>query len=137
LKGEDKLRFIKTRVNQHVFRQIVLQNYSGKCAISGIDLPELLVASHIVPWATSPGERLNPQNGICLSALYDKAYDNGYIGIDENCVVVVSNALTEKRNQRYFKTWFAPLHNRRLTMPIKYIPDRAFLQYHMDVIFKR
>ena len=49
LKGEVKLREIKTRVNQNVFRQMVISNYTGKCAISGIDIPELLVASHIVP----------------------------------------------------------------------------------------
>ena len=50
LKGETKIREVKTRVNQNFFRQVVLANYSGKCAISGIDIPDLLVASHIVPW---------------------------------------------------------------------------------------
>ena len=47
LKGETKIREVKTRVNQNVFRQIVLANYSGKCAITGINIPDLLVASHI------------------------------------------------------------------------------------------
>jgi putative restriction endonuclease len=79
LKGEYKLREVKTRINQNVFRQIVIANYSGKCAITGIDIQDLLVASHIVPWSKNEKERLNPENGICLSALYDKAYDKGYI----------------------------------------------------------
>lgn len=69
LKGEVKIREVKARVNQNVFRQIVVANYSGKCAITGIDLPELLFASHIIPWAKNEVERLNPENGICLSAL--------------------------------------------------------------------
>ncbi len=93
LKGEYKVREVKTRVNQNVFRQIVIANYSGKCAVSGIDIPDLLVASHIIPWAKNEEERLNPENGICLSPLYDKAYDKGYIGINEKFEILLSNDL--------------------------------------------
>ncbi len=50
VKGEDKVREVKTRVNQNVFRQIILNVYATKCAISGIDIPDLLNASHIIPW---------------------------------------------------------------------------------------
>ncbi len=53
LKGETKIREVKTRVNQNTFRQIVLANYSSKCAISSIDIPDLLIASHIIPWSTN------------------------------------------------------------------------------------
>lgn len=49
MKGETHVREVKTRVNQNVFRKIVLANYDGKCALTGIDIPELLVASHIIP----------------------------------------------------------------------------------------
>lgn len=79
LKGEVKIRAVKTRVNQSVFRQMVLKTYQNRCAISGIDFPELLVAGHIVPWAENEHERLNPENGICLSNLYDRAYDTNFI----------------------------------------------------------
>ncbi|MEN9523817.1 MAG: hypothetical protein RL065_2194, partial [Bacteroidota bacterium] len=61
LKGDVKLREVKIRVNQNVFRQIILANYSNKCAITGIDLPQLLFASHIVPWSKNENERLNPE----------------------------------------------------------------------------
>ncbi|MGM0582958.1 MAG: HNH endonuclease [Bacteroidota bacterium] len=81
LVGEDKTRRIKTRVNQKVFREIVLNNYTTKCAITGIDIPDLLNASHIIPWSKNKNERLNPSNGICLSKLYDAAFDKGLIGI--------------------------------------------------------
>lgn len=69
LKGEYKNREVKTRVNQNVFRQIVLANYNNKCAITGIDIPELLVASHIIPWSKNENVRLNPENGICLGSI--------------------------------------------------------------------
>lgn len=49
LKGETKIREVKTRVNQNFFRKIVIVNYSNKCAITGIDIPDLLFASHIIP----------------------------------------------------------------------------------------
>ena len=59
LKGEFKLREVKTRVNQNVFRQIVMANYDNKCAITGIDISDLLVASHIIPW--SKNEKIKPR----------------------------------------------------------------------------
>ena len=77
LKGETAIRQVKTRVNQSVFRQMVLANYNTKCAITSIDIPELLLASHIMPWSKNEEHRLNPENGICLSALYDMAFDKG------------------------------------------------------------
>ena len=49
--GDTKNCQVKIRVNQNVFRQIVLANYDYKCALTGIDIPELLVASHIIPWS--------------------------------------------------------------------------------------
>lgn len=94
--GEDRIREIKTRVNQNLFRQMVLANYDGKCAISGIDISDLLIASHIIPWSKSEKERLNPENGICLSALYDKAYDIGLITIDVDYKVVFSSRFEKK-----------------------------------------
>jgi putative restriction endonuclease len=136
LKGEDKFRQVKTRVNQHVFRQIVIANYAGKCAISGIDISELLMASHILPWAKDEKERLNPENGICLSSLYDKAYDKGYISINERYEVLFSTALKKKEKEAYYERWFAHLSNEKIALPQKYLPARNFLQYHMDVVFK-
>jgi len=68
--GEERLSLIKTRVNQSVFRQFVLANYNYSCAISGINATDLLVASHIIPWAVNVKERLNPENGLCLSAIH-------------------------------------------------------------------
>ncbi len=136
LKGEDKVREVKTRVNQNVFRQMVLANYAGKCAITGIDISDLLVASHILPWAKHEEERLNPENGICLSALYDKAYDKGYIGINEKFEVVVSHALKKKTKEKYHEKFFAFLPGLKITLPQKYYPKKEFLQFHLDVVFK-
>ncbi len=137
LKGETKLREVKTRVNQNVFRQIVVANYSGKCAITGIDLPELLFASHIVPWAKNENERLNPENGICLSALYDKAFDKGLIGLNEKYEVIISSRLKKKNDANYYGKYFAPIEKQSICLPQRYLPKREFIQYHLDEIFDK
>jgi len=136
LKGETKVREVKTRVNQNVFRQIVLSNYNNKCAITGIDIPDLLFASHIIPWAQNKNERLNPENGICLSALYDRAFDKGYIGITEKYQVVLSIDLKKKIRQEYFSKYFAPIEGASIFLPRKYLPNKDFLKFHSNTIFK-
>lgn len=136
LKGEYKLREVKTRVNQNVFRQIVIANYNGKCAITGIDIPDLLVASHIIPWSKNETQRLNPENGICLSPLYDRAYDKGYIGITEKFEIVLSSVLQKRQKEEYHTKQFAFLKGFKIILPTKYLPKKEFLQYHMDSIFK-
>ena len=135
LKGETIIREVKTRVNQSVFREMVLANYSTKCAITGIDLPQLLLASHIIPWSKNEEHRLNPENGICLSALYDKAFDKGIIGINQKYQVVLSSQLKKKSQMDYYQTHFAPVENLKITEPMKYLPKKEFLEYHMDSIF--
>lgn len=137
LKGETKLREVKTRVNQNVFRQIVVANYSGKCAITGIDIPELLFASHIIPWAKNEEERLNPENGICLSALYDKAYDKGFIAVNDRFEVLISSDLKKKSKHEYYPKYFSHLENEKIILPQKYLPNKEFLQYHLDEIFSK
>lgn len=137
LKGETKIREVKTRVNQNVFRQIVIANYSGKCGMTGIDIPELLFASHIIPWSKNEEERLNPENGICLSALYDKAFDKGLIGLNENYEILISSHLKKKQQNDYYDKYFSHLEKSKLLMPQRYMPKKEFLQYHLDEIFEK
>jgi putative restriction endonuclease len=136
LKGETKVREVKTRVNQNVFRQIVLANYNRKCAITGIDIPDLLVASHIIPWSQNEVERLNPENGICLSALYDRAYDKGFIGITEKFQIILSPELKTKEKKDYYPMIFGNLSGKTLQLPQKYLPKKEFLQFHLDTVFR-
>jgi len=126
LKGENKIREVKTRINQYFFRQVVIANYSGKCAITGIDIPDLLVASHIIPWSKNEEERLNPENGICFCALYDKAFDKGYIAITEKYEILISAALKKKENEDYYSKYFSRLSGTKLSLPKKYHPKKRF-----------
>ena len=137
LKGETILREVKTRVNQSVFRQMVLSNYNSKCAITGIDIPQLLLASHIVPWSVNEKERLNPENGICLSALYDKAFDKGLIGISTNYEIILSSEIKKKIDTSFYKTHFSLIEKTKINSAVSYLPRKEFLEYHMDTIFEK
>ncbi len=136
LKGEEKVREVKTRVNQSVFRQIILNVYSTKCAISRIDIPELLNASHIIPWSKNEKERLNPSNGICLSKLYDAAFDKGLIGIKTDFTIILSPKLMNHKNADYFEKHFGCLESFKIKLPERFPPKKEFLEYHLDTIFQ-
>jgi putative restriction endonuclease len=137
VKGEEKLRMVKTRVNQSVFREIVLSNYSTKCAITGIETPELLLASHIIPWSENKKERLNPENGICLSPLYDKAFDKGFITISDDYKIIISKDLKKNESKEFYQNHFQTIENQLIIEPIKYLPRVDFLHYHQDNIFSK
>lgn len=136
LQGETVIREIKSRINQCVFRKMVLTNYSSKCAITGIDIPELLFASHIVPWSKNEKERLNIENGICFSALYDKAFDKGLIGINTNHEIIFSDTLKKKKGTEFFNTYFSLIENQKIKSP-HIAPRKEFLEYHLDTIFNK
>lgn len=137
LKGESVIREVKTRINQSVFRQMVLANYSSKCAITGINIPDLLFASHIIPWSKNEKERLNPENGICLSPLYDKAFDKGLIGIDTGYKIILSENLKKQKELNFYSRYFSVFENIKITEPLKYLPKKEFLEFHLDTIFNK
>ena len=136
--GEDKVSITKRRKGQEYFRRMILTNYDCRCAISGIDIPQLLLASHIIPWSdkSHTKERLNPENGICLSALYDKAFDKGLFTISpDDYTIQLSSALREYGTQEYFDKQFGSISGKQIAMPIEYKPNRNFLAYHRDHVF--
>lgn len=136
--GEDKVSQTKIRKGQDYFRRMILANYGGRCALTGIDIPQLLLASHIIPWSdkSHKKDRLNPCNGICLSALYDKAFDQGLITISpDNYSIILSSALHENETKEYYDKHFGCIEGHKLMLPTDYLPNREFLAYHQKKIF--
>lgn len=132
LTGEERRSYIRTRVNQHFFRKMILANYHSRCAITGIDIPVLLGASQIVSWKKSSKERLNPQNGICLSALYDKAFQQGLIGFDENYCLILSPELEKDCSKPFYRQHFGQLAGRKMTLPHRGAPSQRLLKWHRE-----
>lgn len=133
--GREREAVIRQRVNQSSFRTMILENYENKCAITGIDIPELLVASHIIPWSANETNRLNPANGICLSPLYDKMFDRGLIGIREDYSIQVSTELMQNEGKEYYAYHIDAIKDQKLKLPIEHKPDPSFLEYHYNNIF--
>ncbi|MEJ0089630.1 MAG: HNH endonuclease [Limisphaerales bacterium] len=118
-------------------RQSVLTAYGVRCCISGINVPDLLIASHIKPWGKFPNDRLNPRNGLCLSTLHDAAFDDGLITLDEKLSVVLSKRLKSFFPQITLEQNFAQFENKPIRLPDKLAePDSEFLRYHRQEIFQ-
>lgn len=133
--GLDKEIKTKARIGQSFFRRSVLSAYSYKCCITGLAIPELLVASHIVPWRIDPSNRLNPKNGLSLSMLHDRAFDLGFITINDDMTLRVSR-IQNSKNDHFFQATFKSYENKPIALPEKFAPTQEFLAYHRENIYQ-
>ena len=88
-------RWVVQRVGQDIFRSGLLEYWEGRCAVTGVEVREILRASHIKPWAdcATDAERLDVFNGILLEARMDALFDQGFVTVDDEGGVVVSSEL--------------------------------------------
>ena len=133
--GEDRITQTTTRVGQNFFRNAVLSAYNERCCITGLSLPTLLVASHIVPWRHDSANRVNPRNGLLLSILHDKAFDSGFITLRDDMTVQVSRKQTVS-NDQFFSESIEYYDGKSISLPEKFTPGREFLSYHREYIFE-
>ncbi len=136
--GKEKERLVKVRVNQSIFRTMILATYNNKCCVTGIDNVDLLIASHIVPWSKDKKNRLNPMNGLCLNALHDRAFDKGLITIaaDDYCIKI-SSKLKKKNIIKSIEYNFLELEGRQITLPDKFLPAKEQLKIHNEFFIKK
>lgn len=121
---------VLSRIGQGVFRKSLFEKYNGKCVITGIDHPKLLIASHIKPWAVSSNhERLSVDNGLLLSATYDRLFDNGLITFDPLGKIYLSSFIGFENAKR--------LHlSNGMCFDLHCSGQmKEFLTYHGDVLF--
>ena len=133
--GQDRIALRKVRIGQRFFRTVLLSAYGGRCCISGLSVPDLLVASHIVPWRDDADNRANPRNGLLLSALHDSAFDQGWITVEDDLTVRVSEGMAGP-DDPFLDSTIAAYNGRRIRLPEKFRPDGAFLAYHRQRVFR-
>ena len=133
IEGKERESFVKIRVNQYFFRKTILASYDNRCCITGMSIPDLLVASHIVPWAVDKKNRMNPCNGLCLNALHDKAFDKGLITITPYYEVIVSEKLKKCRSELI--AFLISFDSKKITLPQRFLPAREFIEYHNKFVF--
>lgn len=133
--GEDRAVQAKARVGQAFFRAAVLSAYNERCCITGLAAPKLLVASHIVPWRHDRLNRVNPSNGLLLSALHDKAFDVGLITINDDMTVRVSRKNAPAADGFFWES-VGNYDGRPICLPEKFAPGGEFLAYHREYVFE-
>lgn len=132
----ERRALVRQRINQGYFRDTLLHIYQGKCCLTGISCPELLVASHIKPWAAceTSADRLTARNGLLLNALHDRAFDRGLMTIDKGYRMRVSRRVGHSvENDR----WLWAFDGERIVVPDAYRPAYDFIEYHNDIVFLR
>ena len=127
---------VKVRRGQQYFRNAVLNHFGGRCAVTGMPMRELLVASHILPWRSHPAERLNVLNGISLSRLHDAAFDVGLISFDSGYRLILSPKLKRELPQRSIAENFGAYAGELLIVPADAaFPKEEFLAEHRASVF--
>lgn len=105
--------------------------YDNKCCVTGLAIPQLLVAGHIIPWSVDESLRLNTQNGLSLNMLYDKAFDRGLMWIDEDYYIHYSKDFKEhQKADSVGYDWMKQFEGRQLLLPKDFHPSVEYLLAH-------
>lgn len=133
-KGLDKEVPTKVRLGQSYFRKMVLANYANKCCVSGLNIPQLLRASHIVSWAENVKHRMDPENGLCLSATYDAAFDKHLISFDDDYRMIVSKEIKDYYTNEVANEYFGKYEGKSLLLPERFMPSKKLLEIHRNLL---
>jgi putative restriction endonuclease len=119
----------KVRLHQAEFRERVLAAYGTRCAMTGLPVPELLEAAHIVPDAHERGVA-EVNNGICLSRIHHRAFDANLIGVTPDYRIEVSERLLDIQDGVILEGGLKALNGQTLALPEKERswPCRALLE---------
>ena len=135
--GTTRAAIVRARVNQGFFRAAILACYGARCCITGLRIPQLLTASHIVPWAVDVKNRTNPANGLCLNAFHDRAFDCGLLTITPDFKVMVSPVVRKHTRDLATQDFLLRFADASISLPRHFLPDASFLRYHNEKIFLR
>ena len=121
-------QLVVQRKGQNILRDRLLRNWQC-CPLTGIDDKNLLRASHIKPWAKCDDDRtrLDPNNCLLLSALWDAAFDQGLVTFDDTGKPEFSCCLSKAAKDEL-----------RWKKPIPLTPKhKEYMKYHRQHVFKK
>ena len=130
--GKDREVVVRQRVNQQFFRTAVLCSYLHQCCITGITNIQLLDACHISSWKDDEQNRTNPKNGLCMNALFHRAYDKYLMTVTPDYEIVISETFIESTKDGKFQKYLLGLKKREILKPEKFAPDRDLLAKHYE-----
>ena len=128
----DETATTKTRGSaQRAFSKAVKGNYGMRCAVTGIQTREFLVASHIVPWSVDENIRLDPSNGICLSVLVDRAFEGGYLTIEDDLTITID--WEKVGSDESLRKQLQPFDGSKLAKPKSHQPKVEYLHRRREL----
>jgi len=133
--GATREAVVRIRINQAFFRAAVLAAYDVRCCITGLSIPELLNASHIIPWSVDEKNRTNPCNGLCLNALHDRAFDCGLLTVTPDLKVKISPRIRKHVTNKAAREFITRYDKLSISPPRRFCPTAGFLGYHNEKIF--
>jgi putative restriction endonuclease len=126
----------KQRVHQAFFRDAVLSSYESTCCVTGLTLPECLIASHIVPWSEDERFRTDPTNGLCLSATFDRLFDSGLMTVTRDLVIRFSSCLMKRKNL-VIDSLICVYEGQHIKKPHRFLPCPERLEWHVKNRFEK
>lgn len=128
----EREQVIAARKGQGIYRERLLAKWDGACAVTGLAVPELLMASHARPWKAATNKaRLDGDNGLPLIPNLDKLFDRGYISFADDGVIIISPALSAAACAT-----FGVDSTTHLLKPLS-TEQQTYMAYHRDHVFKK
>lgn len=131
----EREQIVRVRLVQRFFRNTVLASYGYRCAICRIAVPELLNASHIIPWRANVMRRADPTNGLAMCAMHDRAFDRGLLTVSDDLEIIVSRRLLNNNAPELQQVGLVRIAGDRIALPERFQPDRSALAFHRTQIF--
>lgn len=131
----ERERLVRVRLVQRFFRDAVLTSYGHRCAVCSISMPELLNASHIIPWSVDICRRADPTNGIAMCVLHDRAFDRGLITVEDDLTVIVAHRAVIHDPPELHEVGILRIAGKAIILPDRFQPDRTAFAYHRAKVF--
>lgn len=123
-----------TRPTQSFYKDTLMYEFQHTCPICGINIPHMLIASHIKPFRDCAHiyETLDHHNGLLLCRNHDYLFDQGLFSFDDHGAIMISQNLLHKHHLNNFAI------NKQITLAQQYMDTnrKLFLKYHREHIFK-
>ena len=129
-------QLVRVRLVQRFFRGAVLASYGYRCSVCRISIPELLNASHIVPWSVDAVRRADPTNGLAMCTLHDRAFDRGLLTIGDDLRIIVARKMYVDEPPELHEVALLRISGQPITTPERFQPDKNALLFHRRNVFR-
>lgn len=126
----------ETKALQSFYKDTLFHEFDHECPICQINIPHMLIASHIKPFRDCAHiyEAIDHNNGLLLCRNHDYLFDQGYISFDDKGYIIICKQLLDHKNMEKSFGIF-----KNFQLPLEFLTEnrKLFLKYHREFIFKK